>query len=76
MRSDFQNMAIEFVYYFLITQWRHGVFKKNKSIILQKLDQQKCHVTCVLKKNKGIVLLCLTKTQTYPVTNKSIALRL
>ena len=28
------------------------------------------------KKNKGIVLQCLTKTQKHPVTNKSIALRL
>ena len=22
-------------YYFLITQWRHGVFKKNKNIMLE-----------------------------------------
>ena len=38
----------------------------NKSVMLHAF----------LKKNKGIVLQCLTKTQKYPATNESIASRL
>ena len=52
------------------------VFSRKTKVSCYKSEINKSVMLHAFKKNKGIVLQCLTKTQKYPVTNKSIALRL
>lgn len=49
---------------------------QEKQVSCYKSEINKSVMLHAFKKNNGIVLQCLTKTQKYPVTNKSIMLRL
>ena len=52
------------------------MFSRKTKVSYYKSEINKSVMLHAFKTNKGIVLQCLTKTQKYPVTNKSIALRL